>query len=171
MRAIENIRRDLREGAWLQYSAAPFAGAVHNFSRPLRERLNSREHVGPYYWTPSEPGKGRGFYQASHGLACGDSTFRLRLDYANDHLSGSRLSRINGYYCDEFQDQTLVPIIARLPHGRGFLAGWTMGANMAACVDSTIYDSEHDAALAAHDMAERDAEKERDYRANEDSED
>lgn len=164
MKAIDNIRRNLREASWLKYSAAPFAGAVHNFSRPLRKRLESREHVGPYYFEPAKPGTGRGFYQASRGLACGDSTFSLRLEWANDHLRGSRIAHINGYYCDDYQDTTLTPIIARLPHSRGFLAGWTMGNNMAASINATIWETAEDAARAAHDLAESDADREVQWR-------
>lgn len=134
-----------------------------NYARPLAERAASRKVVGPYRWSPSTPGKGRGFYQAGgSGLECGDSTFRLRLEWANDHLGGSRLSHTTGYYCDlDGEGDTLQPIIARLPHGRGFLAGWTMGPNMAACLDGSIYIDEYDAARAAHDLAEYDAEESR----------
>lgn len=130
-----------------------------NYDRPLAERAASRKVAGPYRWEPSEPGKGRGFYQASHALECGDSTFRLRLEWANDHLRGSRLSFINGYYCDN--TDTLQPIIARLPHGRGFLAGWTMGQGMCASLDGYIYLSEEDAARAAHSTAEFTADENR----------
>ncbi len=133
-----------------------------NYARPLAERAALRKVVGPYRWTPSAPGKGRIFYQSGKGLECGDSTFRLRLEWANDHLKGSRLSDTNGYYCDPHCDgDTLQPIIARLPHGRGFLAGWTMGENMAACLDATIYRDEETAAYAAHSMADNAAEDSR----------
>lgn len=162
MRAIDNIRRDLREASYLRYSPVPFAGAIHDFSRPMAERLKSREHTGPYYWTPAKPGTGRGFYQSSDYLACGDSTFDLRLDYANTHLREFRFARIEAYWCDSDGFTSLTPIVARLPHGRGFLAGWTMGKGMAASLDATIYGDISDAAIAAHDMAERDAENERD---------
>lgn len=132
--------------------------------RPLAERAKARKSVGPYRWRPSKPNNGRGFYQSSHGLAMdrAGSSINLRLEEANDHLRGSRLSHISGYYCDPYGDgDTLQPIIARLPHGRGFLAGWTMGAGMCAALDSEIWETEEEAARAAHDMAERDAERER----------
>jgi hypothetical protein len=141
-----------------------FAGAIHDFSKPLKERAKARKHCGPYQWTPTEPGGGRGFYQSSKGLYCdrSGSTFDLRLEGANDHLdSYSRLARINGYYCDEHGDQTLEPIVARLPHGRGFLAGWTMGPGMIANIDLTIWADAKEAAIAAHNMAEMDAERNR----------
>lgn len=172
MRPIENIRRDLRDASYLKYSPVPFAGAVHDFSRPLHERLQQREYTGPYYWNPSKPGTGRGFYQSSHGLWCDKrgSTFDLRLEFANEHLGRTRLSHINGYFSDlDGEGDTLQPIIARLPHGRGFLAGWTMGAGMCAAIDSDIHETIEDAARAAHDMAERDAEKNRESAAQSDA--
>jgi hypothetical protein len=163
MSAIDNIRRDLNQASYLKYSPVPFAGAIHDFTRTLPERLKRREYTGPYYWNPTQPGKGRGFYQSSKGLYCdkSGSTFDLRLEEANDHLSGTRLAQINGYYCDQHQDETLQPIIARLPHGRGFLAGWTMGRGMFGSIDCDIYETAEEAAYAAHSMAEHDAETSR----------
>lgn len=172
MRAIDNVRRDLASKAWLQHSQGAFAGALHDFKTPMAKRLASRQHTGPYYFSPAKPGTGRGFYQSSDYMACGDSTFDLRLDYANTHLRGFRFARVEAYWCDEDGSTTLTPIVARLPHGRGFLAGWSMGKGMLANIDSTIYRDIEDAAMAAHDMAESDAEKERDAAQNEtDSED
>lgn len=169
MTAIENIRRDLREASYLRYADKPFAGAVHDFTKPMVERLKSRQYTGPYYYSPATPGGGRGFYQSSKGLYCAShgSTFDLRLEDANDHLTG-RLSQINGYYTDDtFEGDTLQPIVARLPHGRGFLAGWTMGRGMCASIELDIYETIEDAARAAHSLAESDAEKEQEYQARE----
>lgn len=143
-----------------------------NYARPLRERLESRKVVGPYRWTPAKPGGTRGFYQASDERNSGSfhpiaptkmdaygSAFDLRLSYAETHLPReSRLRGIRGYYADSFQDDTLTPIVASLPHGRGFLAGWTMGPGMCGAIDLDTYDSAEDAARAAHEMAERDAQ-------------
>ena len=96
------------------------------------------------------------------------SPIALRLEEANQHLSYSRLSNINGYYCDMDGDgDTLQPIIARLPHGRGFLAGWTMGEGMCASLDGHIWTDEEEAARAAHDLAEHDAERSREAQARE----
>jgi hypothetical protein len=134
-----------------------------DYKRPMRERLESRKYCGPYQWHPTQPGKGRCFYQASKGLWMDErgSSFALRIEEANDHLPGRR--HPSGYYADNFQDTTLTPIVARLPHGRGFLAGWTMGRGMVACVDADIYADIRDAALAAHSMAEHAAECEREH--------
>lgn len=141
---------------------------LHDYAQPLRKRLESRRYCGPYRWQPSRPMTGRGFYcgpvetvMARHGAG-----LDLRLMLANSVLpSYSRLARINGYFCDEYGDGTLIPIVARLPRGRGFLAGWTMGANMCATLDSQIHETARDAAIAAHDLAERDAEQERERQA------
>ncbi len=136
-----------------------------DYRRPLAARREARKHVGPYRWRPAKPGTGRGFYQASGGLYMDrhGSPLYLRIEEANDHLRGSRLSQTTGYYADPFGDgDTLQPIIARLPHGRGFLAGWTMGRGMCAALGGHIWSDPEEAARAAHDMADRDAERERD---------
>lgn len=135
-----------------------------DYRRSLAERRELRKHCGPYTWHPAKPGTGRGFYQDSKKLAVDKlgSTFRLRLELANTHLQGSRLRYADGYYCDKHHDDTMTPIIARLPRSRGFLPGWTMGSGMLACLDGVIFDTPGDAARSAHDLAERDAERERD---------
>lgn len=140
-----------------------------DYARPLKERAKARKGGGPYRWTPSKPGKGRSFYMASEGFAMAShgSALDLRIELANDHLPNSRLSMTNGYYPDLDMSDTLQPIIARLPRGRGFLAGWTMGAGMCASLDVTIWDDEGQAAHAAHDMAESDAEKSREAQEDE----
>lgn len=73
-----------------------------------------------------------------------------------------------GWYCDQFQDQTIRGLVFRLPHGRGFLPAWSMGDSMASAVDySRTYETEEDAALAADSWAERVAEEEREYQEKE----
>lgn len=67
-----------------------------------------------------------------------------------------------GWFTDEFGDaEKARGFIMRLPHGRGFLAGWSLGEGMCAEVERYIYDNETDAAHAADSMAEHVAEKER----------
>lgn len=123
----------------------------------LKDRLNMRKCCGPYQWKPAKPGSGRGFYQSIHGLAMGDSTISLRLEWANNHLRG-RLADINGYYTNSHQDETAKPVIARLPHSRGFLAGYTLGSGMCGAIAPDIYEDVEEAARAAHSEAERVAE-------------
>lgn len=135
---------------------------LHDYSRPMAERAKSRKSAGPYRWTPSKAGQGRGFYSgqdcqpATHGAG-----FRLRLEAANNHLSG-RIASTIGYYCDEGPSgESLMPIVARLPRGRGFLAGWTMGAGMCGALGPDVWPDAVGAANEAHRMAERDAEASR----------
>lgn len=139
-----------------------------NYGRPLSDRLASRKYCGPYRWTPAASGKGRGFYSGSSALDMDShgSSFRLRIENANDHIRDRR-NQISGYYCDSDCIDTLQPIIARLPRGRGFLAGWTMGAGMCASLEGDIYPDEESAASAAHCVAEYAAEREREYQEEE----
>lgn len=124
---------------------------------PIAQR-NKRKSTGPYYWTPSAPveGKhpGRGFYQSMHGMRMDErgSTLRLRIELAGK----------SRYYVDE-TDTTYLPIIARLPSGRGFLSGWTMGEGMLASLDGHVWDDEDDARDDAQHEAEKAAENEADY--------
>ena len=152
---------------------------THAWRRPLRHRLESRKFCGPYRWRPAKPGTGRGFYSSSESALVMDregSPLGLRLKWANDHLSHSRLSAVRGYCCDlDGAGDTLKPIVARLPRGRGFLAGWTMGKGMCGALDAYVWPDATEAARAAHGMAESDAEEsaehqEREREAEEDSE-
>lgn len=141
---------------------------LHDFKTAPAQRAAIRKFCGPYRWRPAQPMTGRGFYMASDGFACAShgAGFDLRLSHANDHLPGCR--EADGYYCDEDGwGETMQPIVARLPKGRGFLAGWTMGAGMCASIDATIYDCERDAAWAAHSIARNAAEAEIEYQAEE----
>jgi len=155
-------------GLWVQHATRPTM-LMHNLNRPLRERLKSRKlgaggSAGLYRWTPTEPGTGRGFYSGDDELVMGDATFSLRLEYADPY------GRVK-YTADEYGDTTFTPVIARLPHTRGFLAGWIMGANMAGSLSGTIWRDEDDARRAAREDARISAERELEYqiaeRANE----
>lgn len=146
-----------------------FTGPIimHDWRKPLAERKASRKYCGPYQWTPAKPGTGRGFYQACKGLQMdrAGSSFDLRLIEADELLPFSG-RRPTAYWCDEYGHDKLTPIVARLPRGRGFLAGWTMGNGMCASLDATIYTDEMDAAYAAHSEAESAAEYMRDNQDN-----
>lgn len=137
-----------------------------DYARPLAERAKRRTLCGPYTWTPVErclpngrnaPFNGRGFYQASKGLQMDarGSSFDLRLDYANTHAPYQR--RGAGPFTSE-NGQDYTAIIARLPHGRGYLAGWTMGNGMCASLDGHVWTDIEDAARAAIDEARQAAE-------------
>jgi hypothetical protein len=80
--------------------------------------------------------------------------------YADDVV---RLSH-RGWFTDEFQDSTLRGIIALLPRGR-YLAGYEETDGGQVGFQCHAYDDEDEAARAADNLAERVAERERDYNA------
>lgn len=67
-----------------------------------------------------------------------------------------------GWYADDLMENTFRPRVWRLPHGR-FLAGYDSSEWGTVQLDRVVYNDERDAWRAADSMAERDAEKERDY--------
>lgn len=114
--------------------------------------------TGPYYHAPrpkQETG-GRGFYLESAGAP------GLRWNWC-DEVEGSRVDHTGWFTDDHGSAYKIRGIVLRLPKGRGFLAGWSMGENMASSLDCDIYDDEIDAARAADSMAENVAEAEREY--------
>lgn len=135
-----------------------------NFGKPVAKR--KRKHAGPYCWRPTPAGSGRGFYlqHDTRELRCADhgSSFRLRLEHANDICDARR--RPTAYRAGDDAFGEFTPIVARLPHGRGFLAGWTMGPGMCASVDGCVFLDAESAANTAHDEASRAAEAETEYR-------
>lgn len=143
-----------------------------NLNAPICVRPAVRRIASPSKWSPTRPGTGRGFYMDSsrnRELTMNqDETFRLRVELANDHLRGYRLREITGYCVDPYNDgDAIVPIIARLPKGRGFLAGWTLGRGMASFLEPEIWTDPEDAAFAAHNHAEYAAEDERRFHEEE----
>lgn len=130
---------------------------------------------GPYWFEPrgaikgAHPGIG-GYEERAGELGGQGSRVRLRMERANEHLQDyghGSLARIEAYYCDEDGFSILEPCVLRLPSGRGFLAGWSMGKGMACGFDGDIYEDAGEAARAAHHVAERDAEREREYQEEE----
>lgn len=142
---------------WPRYVARLERGSLaHRYAKRA-----TRATCGEYYHAPTPNNRsGIGFYLGS------DSSFSLRWEWA-DKTDGARI-RHKGWFCDDSQDQTIRGIVLRLPHGRGFLAGWSMGEGMASSVDfSPIFADAAGAALCADSMAENAAESEREYQANE----
>lgn len=135
---------------------------IHNFNRPLVERLKSRKHCGPYYVTPPNANdkETRMFYLDS------DFMPSLRWTWCDEI---ARTIKHTGWYYNDF-DETIRGLVFRLPHNRGFLAAYSMGDGMASAVDTSyIYDDEIDAALAADDMAKYAAERQREYEENQEN--
>lgn len=133
----------------------------------LYARLSNRKNsfTSGYYHAPIPDNKdGIGFYLTDNeGMG-----FSLRWKWCDDITS-----HINhtGWFCDEYQNSKIRGIVFRLPNNRGFIAGWSMGENMASSLDFHVYDSELDAAYAADSLAEKAAEDELEYQSNNQDED
>lgn len=75
----------------------------------------------------------------------------------------ARSIRHTGWHTNPHGDgDTIRGVVFALPHGRGYLAGWSMGQGMASVIERGILSDESDAANCANDAAERAAEAERD---------
>lgn len=105
----------------------------------------------------------------------GSDIMGLRWSYIDDVPSdwapdGEWPRRIGheGYYMDaDFDGGDMARgVILKLPAGRGYLYGWTMGAGMLASISSDRCDDINDAISWADDEARQAAENERDYREN-----
>jgi len=128
---------------------------IHDLSKPLADRLKSRQSCGPYYFTPPNAAQEtRGFYLAS------DFMPHLRWQWS-DNFTGNGRGRL-GYLYNDFGDY-ISGIVFRLPKSRGFLAGWSMGEGMASELEVCIYPDEYEAAMAAESLAESAAEKQREF--------
>lgn len=136
-------------------------------SNPLSERLiefkkNPTRSLRLYGYRQDKPGvnpNGKMFYLDS------DFMPQLRWIWA-DKVEYSHIDH-RGWFTDEYGDGDKIRgLVFRLPHNRGFLAGWSMGESMCGEVDYTIYDDEVQAARNADSMAERVAEREQEYQAS-----
>ncbi|TXH52303.1 MAG: hypothetical protein E6Q97_16505 [Desulfurellales bacterium] len=143
---------------WPRYVATLPAGSLR---KRAESRKPGRAMCGDYYHAPPpDAAKGRGFYLDSDGMP------RLRWQWA-DECEGARI-RHTGWFCDDDQCEKIRGIVMKLPRGRGFLAGWSMGKGMASTIDYfPIFDNAADAAACADSMAENAAENEREYLARE----
>jgi hypothetical protein len=82
---------------------------------------------------------------------------------------GRRIDHTGWFGNDEGWGDTMRGIVFRLNRGRGFLAGWSYNAEgMLGELEYRIYETEREAAYAADQIAERVAEKEREYQTEED---
>lgn len=125
-----------------------------------QKRLKDRKNrfSGPYYGAPKPNSNGISFYLNSDGMPS------LRWQWADEIAKSIRHT---GWYTDEHGDGDLIRgIVFRLPRGRGFLAGWSMGEGMITSVEYHVYsvDDEVGAAIAADDLAGYAAEREREHR-------
>lgn len=142
---------------------------LRDLSLPIRARHSGP--CGPYYMNarPLRTGArcaGFGGYLSSDESEVSEgSGVRLRVVGWADHIVPMRHK---GWFTDDHGDgETARGLVLRLPNGRGFLAGWSMGAGMCASFAGDIYDCERDAAYAADEEARCAAEQEREYQAAE----
>jgi len=145
-----------------QFAGIQFPKYVYTLPQgPLQARIAHAKNscTGGYYHAPkpqSGAHSGVGFYLA-------DSTMPgLRWQWADDVY---RDIGHTGWFCDEYQDNKIRGIVLRVPHGRGFLAGWSMGEHMASTIEGEIHADETEAALIADEHARRAADNERECQA------
>lgn len=117
------------------------------------DRVRKTVYTSGYYENEprrSEEHKEIGFYQNEGGCSSGRQ-FDLRMKVSRD-----------GWYADSsFWDAAWHACIMALPHGRGWLAGATMGSQMCAHVSRYIHDCEAEAWIEASSMAEEAAKESR----------
>jgi hypothetical protein len=126
----------------------------------MKARVSQRKPpmTGDYYHAPTPNNRaGIGFY-LSDSDGC---PFSLRHQWC-DEVHGAYIDH-RGWFADDYQDTKYRGIVFRLPHGRGFLAGYSMGENMLSSVDFYVYRDAVDAAYAADALAEQAADREREY--------
>lgn len=143
----------------------------YDYSRPIGKRKS------PYHFTSTDVITGRentpqetGGYLNSNGTLLDEGAFCTLRVIACHNIPDTECRTIrgrfvdhDGWYINDF-GETLYGIVARLPKSRGYLAGWTLGGGMCATLDRThVYDDIGDAAYAADSIAERAAEREREY--------
>lgn len=117
--------------------------------------------TGPYYHAP-EP---LGLQAHEHGFYLDSASAPgLRWKWC-DEVDSVDIRHTGWFTDDDGSDGLIRGVVFRLPAGRGFLAGWSLGENMAGRLACEIHQTEHDAALAANDYAEDAAETEREYQA------
>lgn len=150
----------------VQFTFASFPWPRYLATLPQGSKVKRLERYkspvcGPYMHAPrpEQAGKGPGFY-----LGDDPAPFRLRWRYCDEVATSIRHT---GWFADDYQDDKFRGLVFRLPRGRGFLTGWTMGEGMSSVVDGYIYDDELSAALAADSMAEKAADDEREAREKE----
>lgn len=108
-----------------------------------RIRAHTQPLTGPYYRTPLPNCKYASFYLNS------DFAPKLRWKAAEDVANIGH----SGWFLSGGVD-TVEGIVMRLPKGRGFLAGWSMGERMASGVATDrVYATEEEAGFAADDLA------------------
>lgn len=121
-----------------------------------QKRLNRYKVTGGYYSSPiprKRETNGFSFYLNS------DFQPFTRWQYCDDVCKSIRHT---GWFVDDDCFEKIRGIVCRLPHNR-FLPGWTLGEGMASCVECLTFNDETECALYANQLAEHQAELEREY--------
>lgn len=111
----------------------------------------------------SSSGMGQGFDDKTPVWYCHDAGAQLRNERDCSEIVRSLPQ---GWYVDEWQDDTAIGIVAGLPHGR-FLAGYRLTMNDERVYFGEIFDDEGDAARMADEHARIVGESESEYAAKE----
>ena len=123
---------------------------------PVRQWAKTRKYCGSYV---------REAFASDEVMSCyHESNFEPSLRAIPCHeISGGfgPIIKHTGWYYDGFHDETIYGLVYRLPSGRGFLAGATLGKNMATVIERHVITDEIEAASTADRIAELWAEKER----------
>lgn len=169
---MKTLLTDLSECGIPPFTFAGMRFPKHLWTLPRgskAKRLAQRKPVvcGAYYHAPrpltSGESHGLGFYLDSDGMP------GLRWQWC-DEVKGASI-RHKGWFTSEggWDGETARGIVFRLPHGRGFLAGYSLGEGMCGSLEYDIYPDEVDAAYAADSYAENVAEREREYQAEQEA--
>jgi hypothetical protein len=89
-----------------------------------------RKVCGPYFTAPKPNATGASFYL--------DSDFMPQLRWKWCDETDARIEH-TGWFTDEYGDGDKIRgLVMRLPHERGFIAGWSMGESMASDANSRL---------------------------------
>jgi hypothetical protein len=113
-----------------------------------------RPLTGPYCHAPEPrtPGEQAKFFYLDSEFMPG-----LRWRWCDEVVKSIRHT---GWFYNDIHDEKIRGLVMQLPHGRGYLAGWSMGKGMASLLDLSVYPDAIGAAQAADDMAHYAAERE-----------
>lgn len=117
-----------------------------DYSKTPAQRLQDRRFTGPYHFIVGDQ-VSLGFHLDDNGNMGRGSAADLRLVPASEYYPA-----MTTYAIDDGSTE-IQPMVALLPHGRGYLAAWSMGTNMAGGMEPEIYETAYDAASAAQDLA------------------
>lgn len=115
---------------------------------------------GPYYHCPKPLSSDKRTHKRGAYHDDNARVFGMRWQWCDEVC---RSIQHTGWFTDEYgHGEKLRGVVFRLPRGRGFLAGYSMGEGMICDVDY-VYEYEADAAHAADSIAESLAQLEREY--------